>query len=210
LKLNKVPRSGWVYIVDDDEAIRKSGSFMLRAAGFTVQCFATGVDFIDQVNRLEPGCVILDISMPEMTGLEVQAALSERGANLPIIVMTGHGDLAVAIKAMKAGACNFFEKPFERAALVEAIEEAFERLEDAAHALRSRQKAQARLRTLSKPEFEVLRCLIRDCPGATIALELGLSVRAVEVYRASLMEKLEVASLAETLRFAFVAGVALD
>jgi two-component system response regulator FixJ len=196
-----------VYLVDDDEAIRKSTSFMLQTAGFTVMTFASGRTFLAAVDELEPGCIVLDLGMPEMDGLQVQAALRQRNANWPAIVITGQGEVGQALHAMKAGASGFFEKPFERAMFVEAIEEAFLRLEVSGHAQRRREEAQTRLLLLSADELHVLRCLLDDIPAKAIALHLGLSQRAAEIHRASLMQKLDAVNLSQMLRIAFMAGL---
>ena len=200
----------WVYLVDDDEAIRRSASFMLRTTGFSVKTFSSGVEFLDELKGLEPGCIVLDVRMPEISGLEVQAALRERGITFPVIVMTGHGDVSVAVQAMKAGAADFFEKPFERAVFVSAIEETFSLMEDDGCRQSRLNEAQSRLRILTPRELDVLQGLVRGHPNKTIAYDLGISPRTVEIYRANLMEKLQVSSLAETLRIAFAAGLGGD
>lgn len=197
----------WVYLVDDDEAIRRSASFMLRTAGFSVRTFASGPEFLDVVDELESGCIVLDVRMPEMGGLEVQSALRERGIAFPVIVMTGHGDINVAVQAMKAGAEDFFEKPFEKAVFVGALEEAFARLEEAGRRQIRIEEAQRRLNILTPRETDVLQGLVRGHPNKTIAYDLEISPRTVEVYRANLMQKLDVSSLSEVLRIAFAAGI---
>ena len=200
----------WVYLVDDDEAIRRSASFMLRATGFSVKTFSSGVEFLDELKGLERGCIVLDVRMPEISGLEVLAALRERGNTFPVIVMTGHGDVSVAVQAMKAGAADFFEKPFERAVFVSAIEETFSLMDDDGRRQSRLNEAQSRLRILTPREMDVLRGLVRGHPNKTIAYDLGISPRTVEIYRANLMQKLEASSLAEALRIAFAAGLGSD
>lgn len=196
-----------VYLVDDDEAIRRSASFMLRSSGYSVKTFSTGIEFLDAVEGLDAGCILLDVRMPEMSGLDVQDALNERAVTCPVVVMTGHGDVTVAVQAMKAGAVDFIEKPFDKAVLIEAIEEGFARLAQASSDLSRREHARARLRVLTPRELDVLHGLALGHPNKTIAYDLEISPRTVEVHRANLMQKLAVASLSEALRIAFAAGL---
>jgi len=196
-----------VHLVDDDEAIRRSASFMLRTSGYLVKTYPSGVDFLKDAKGAAPGCVLLDVRMPEMDGLEVQRAMKERGLLLPVIVMTGHGDIGVAVQAMKSGAVDFIEKPFEKAVLLSAIEEGFSRLEQAGKRNARAEEANVRLEALTPREHDVLQGLVRGHPNKTIAYDLGISPRTVEIHRANLMTKLEVASLSEALRIAFAAGL---
>lgn len=196
-----------VYLVDDDEAIRRSASFMLRSSGYSVKTFSTGIEFLDAVEGLDAGCILLDVRMPEMSGLDVQDALNERAVTCPVVVMTGHGDVTVAVQAMKAGAVDFIEKPFDKAVLIEAIEEGFARLARASSDLSRGEHARARLRVLTPRELDVLHGLALGHPNKTIAYDLEISPRTVEVHRANLMQKLAVASLSEALRIAFAAGL---
>ncbi len=196
-----------VHLVDDDEAIRRSASFMLRTSGFVVKTYASGLELLDAGKALEPGCVLLDVRMPGMDGLEVQQALHKRGPRLPVIVMTGHGDVSVAVQAMKAGAVDFLEKPFEKASLLEALEDGFARLAQAGARAARADEALARLDTLTPREREVLEGLVKGHPNKTIAYDLGISPRTVEIHRANVMSKLGVASLSEALRIAFAAGL---
>jgi two-component system response regulator FixJ len=200
------PNSRTVYLVDDDEAIRRSAGFMLKTSGFLVKSFPTGTEFLKERN-LEPGCLLLDIRMPGMDGLEVQQALRDRGSTVPIIVMTGHGDVNVAVQAMKAGAVDFIEKPFEKAVLLRAIEEGFARIEQADRGRVRRDEARVRLQALTSREHDVLEGLVRGHPNKTIGYDLDISPRTVEIHRANLMSKLGVASLSDALRIAFAAGL---
>jgi len=145
--------------------------------------------------------------MPEMDGLEVQAAMTERGINMPVIIVTGHGDVSVAVQAMKAGAIDFLEKPFEKAALLNAISRAFARIDDANARALEATEAQVRIAALTAREKDVLEGLANGYPNKTIAYDLGCSSRTVEVHRASLMAKLGIRSLSEALRIAFAAGM---
>jgi two-component system response regulator FixJ len=194
-----------VHLVDDDEAIRRSAGFMLKTSGFRVRTFESGNELLKNASSLDPGCILLDIRMPGMDGLEVQAALKERGIGLPVIIMTGHGDVTLAVQAMKAGAVDFIEKPFEKAVLLGAIDQAFERLKRSAAAKERAKEARVRLQALTPREREVLDGLAQGLPNKTIAYDLGISPRTVEIHRANLMGKLEVRSLSEALRIAFAA-----
>ena len=198
-----------VYLVDDDDAIRRSAGFMLKTSGFVVKSFLSGTEFLRE-REFEPGCILLDIRMPGMDGLEVQQALRDRGSTLPVIVMTGHGDVNVAVQAMKAGAVDFIEKPFEKAMLMKAIQEGFARLEQADRSRVGRNEAQVRLQALTPREHEVLKGLVRGHPNKTIGYDLDISPRTVEIHRANLMSKLGVASLSDALRIAFAAGLGED
>ena len=196
-----------VHLVDDDEAIRRSASFMLRTSGYLVKTYASGVELLAHGRGLPAGCILLDVRMPDMDGLEVQAALKEAGVLLPVIVMTGHGDVNVAVQAMKAGAVDFIEKPFEKAVLLSAIDEGFARIEQAGRRRARTDEAKVRLEALTAREADVLQGLVRGHPNKTIAYDLGISPRTVEIHRANLMTKLGVASLSEALRIAFAAGL---
>ena len=199
---------GLVHLVDDDEAIRRSASFMLRTSGYLVKTYASGVEFLGlDKDDLVPGCILLDVRMPGMDGLEVQRALKQRGILLPVIIMTGHGDVGVAVEAMKVGAVDFIEKPFEKAVLLGAIDSGFDRLARAGKRHARADEARARLGALTPREHDVLQGLVRGHPNKTIAYDLGISPRTVEIHRANLMTKLEVASLSEALRIAFAAGL---
>ncbi|UZW57197.1 response regulator FixJ [Sphingobium sp. JS3065] len=199
-----------IYVVDDDEAIRRSLSFMLRTSGFAVKLFEGGLPFLKEAADLEPGCVLLDVRMPDMDGLAVQRELRARGVMLPVVIMTGHGDIDMAVTAMKAGASDFIEKPFEKAALLGCVEAA-RRVAVADRGANARaDDARARLNILTDREREVLDGLVEGLPNKTIAYDLGISPRTVEIHRANLMQKLEVKSLAEALRIAFHAGVEKD
>ena len=197
-----------IHLIDDEEAIRRSAGFMLRTSGFEVKAYESGVAFLKEAKSADPGCILLDVRMPEMDGLEVQRELSSRGIALPVIVLTGHGDISIAVQAMKAGAVDFLEKPFEKAHLLEAIERGFERLGKREQAVASEQEAVVRIAALTPREQDVLRGLVRGHPNKTIAYDLGISPRTVEVHRANCMTKLEVHSLSEALRIAFAAGLA--
>lgn len=197
-----------VHLVDDEEAIRRSVAFMLRSEGFEVISYPSGVAFLAAAAKALPGCVLLDIRMPEIDGLEVQRILAERGVMLPIVVLTGHGDITLSVRAIKAGAIDFLEKPFEKATLLRAIEEACRRLGAIEADGLDAAAATLRLAALTPRERDVLAGLVRGQPNKITAYELGISTRTVEVHRANLMHKLEVGSLADVLRIAFAAEAA--
>lgn len=196
-----------VHLVDDDEAVRRSASFMLRTSGYVVKTYASGVEFLEHAKDALPGCILLDVRMPEMDGLQVQAALKERGILLPVVVMTGHGDINTAVEAMKLGAIDFIEKPFEKAVLINALEAGLERLGESAKRHARADEARVKLAVLTPRELDVMKGLVRGHPNKTIAFDLDISPRTVEIHRANLMTKLEVHSLSDALRVAFAAGL---
>ncbi len=199
-----------IYLVDDDDSVRRSVGFMLKTTGLKVETFASGTRLLKEVRTLEPGCVLLDIQMPEMDGLEVQAELRERGVPFPVVVMTGHGDVEVAVRAMKAGAVDFIEKPFAKETMLEAIEEAFVQLDRSEAKSKRRAEAELLVNGLTRREHEVLVGLTKGYPNKTIGYDLDISPRTVEIHRANLMKKLEVYNLSDLLRIAFAAGVGED
>jgi two-component system response regulator FixJ len=195
----------FVHLVDDDEAVRRSIGFMLKTSGYLVKTYASGTELVKVARNLEPGCILLDIRMPGMDGLEVQQELQRIGISLPVIIMTGHGDIPLSVRAMKAGAIDFIEKPFEKAVLLAAVEEAYSSM-SRTDSVRERAKSAAvRLQVLTSRERDVLDGLARGSPNKTIAYDLGISPRTVEIHRANLMSKLEVRSLSDALRLAFAA-----
>lgn len=195
----------FVHLVDDDDAIRRSASFMLKTSGFQVQSYESGVDLLKNAGSLRQGCILLDIRMPGMDGLEVQQALREKGVALPVIIMTGHGDVTLAVKAMKAGAVDFIEKPFEKAVLLSSLDLGLERLKQSEVDRGRTKDAAVRLKVLTPREREVLDGLAKGLPNKTIAYDLDISPRTVEIHRANLMTKLGVRSLSEALRIVFAA-----
>ncbi|RZT56226.1 LuxR family two component transcriptional regulator [Sphingomonas sp. BK036] len=196
-----------VHIVDDDEAIRQSIGFLLRKDGYAVEIYPSGTQFLKAATRETRGCVLLDVRMPDLDGLEVQAQLAQSGIALPVIMLTGHGDVTLAVRAIKAGAIEFLEKPFERTALLAAIETAL------AHAARTNREqlaavdARIRLAALTPRERDVLDGMVLGRPNKLIAFDLDIATRTVEVHRANLMDKLAARSLSDVLRIAFAAGL---
>ena len=200
----------FVHIVDDDDAVRRSAAFMLRHAGFQIESHVSGVAFLKAAKTAERGCVLLDVRMPEMDGLEVQREMATRGIDMPVVILTGHGDIAIAVKAMRAGAVDFIEKPYEKEQLLAALEEGFARLDRGHDKEMQASEAKVRLASLTGRERDVLNGLVTGYPNKTIAYDLGISPRTVEIYRANMMEKLRVRSLSEALRIAFIAEEALS
>jgi two-component system, LuxR family, response regulator FixJ len=195
-----------VYVVDDDAAVRRSLERLLGSAGFSSIFYETARDFLDAAPGLSAGCVLLDIRMPEMDGLELQFRLNSLGFLLPVIVMTGHGDVQTAVLAMKAGAHDFIEKPFDDERLLSAIDQAQALV---GRVSREREAAEARDKTatLSPREREVLEGLVGGKPNKVIAYDLGISVRTVEVHRARMLERLGTRSTAEAIRLAVMASL---
>lgn len=194
-----------VHVVDDDESIRRAAGFALRTLGHAVSLWEDGVAFLREAKSVPVGCILLDVRMPGMDGLAVQRELTARGIAMPVIVLTGHGDIGLAVEAMRGGAVDFLEKPFEKAHLMRALDAGFHRLDRRQDELASTREATLRVAALTPREREVLRGLAIGHPNKTIAYDLGISPRTVEVHRANVMEKLNVHSLADALRIAFAA-----
>jgi two-component system response regulator FixJ len=196
-----------VYIVDDDAAVRRSLGRLLDSAGFISRSFETPLQFLDAASSLARGCVLLDVRMAVMSGLEVQAALDRMNCTLPVVVMTGHGDVPTAVRAMKAGAVDFLEKPFDDEVLLEAIERALARSGGPDQA-REALEAWKRIAILSQRERQVLDAIAGGQPNKIIAFRLGISIRTVEVHRARMMHRLGVRQVAEAVRLVVLAGSA--
>lgn len=199
-----------IHLVDDDEAIRHSASFMLRHAGFRVKTYADGVAFLEHAEEAEKGCILLDVQMPKMDGLEVQQELNQRGVAMPVIVLTGHGDVAVAVRAMKAGAVDFVEKPYAKQTLVDALTRAFERMEARRKEEVLADEARGLIERLTAREKEVLLGLVDGQTNKEIAISLDISPRTVEIHRANVMEKMGAGNLSAVLRVAFAAGFGIE
>jgi two-component system response regulator FixJ len=195
-----------VHVIDDDEAMRESLAFLLDSAGLAARTYESGEAFLEGSAQPATGVVVTDVRMPGLTGLELVARLRSAGSIAPVIVITGHGDVPLAVEAMKAGVADFLEKPFDDAALLDAIREA---LEDASRARRGdaeRIRLQAVLAALSPREREVMDRVVEGKLNKTIAFELGISPRTVEVYRANVMSKTGARGLSELVRMVLVAG----
>jgi two-component system response regulator FixJ len=199
-----MPAERVIYVVDDDPAVRRSLERLLDAADFQAVSYATPKAFLAVAGSLAAGCVLLDLRMPEMNGLEVQEQLHLMKAELPVIVMTGQGDVQSAVRAMKAGAVDFIEKPYRDDTLIAAIESALNRgvEQDRSGEMAA---AAALIETLSPRERQVLEALVAGQPNKVIAFNLGISVRTVEVHRARMMDRLGVRQFAEAIRLAVLA-----
>jgi two-component system response regulator FixJ len=200
-------RGPLVHLVDDDDAVRHSASFMLRLSGYRVQTHQDGVSFLRELAELETGCILLDVQMPGMNGIAVQKELNARGTAMPVVVLTGHGDVSVAVQAMKLGAVNFVEKPYEKQVLLNALDEAFQYIDSQSHVALQKAEAEKRLAVLTPRENDVLAGLVQGLTNKAIANAYEISPRTVEIHRANMMEKLGVDSLASALRIAFAAGI---
>jgi two-component system, LuxR family, response regulator FixJ len=196
-----------VHIVDDDEAVRQSLAFMLSTAGIPVRLYESAVAFLADIDGLQQGCLITDVCMPEMTGVELVRELKARSVDIPAIVITGQGDIALAVEAMKAGAIDFIEKPFDDEVILAAVRGAEERITQRGKQAEAEAAIAERLATLSARERQVLDGVVAGKPNKAIARDLGISPRTVEVYRANLMAKMDAGSLSELVRMALlVAG----
>jgi two-component system, LuxR family, response regulator FixJ len=195
-----------VYVVDDESDVRRALGFFLKAAGFTPRPFLGGADLIDEAPTLQPGCVLMDIRMPDLDGLKVLERLGRQVASLPVIVMTGHGDIATAVRAMQLGAIDFLEKPFEDELLLRALAHGFDLIDKGAEVERERRDAARRLAVLTPRERDVLTLLSEGKSNKEVAIALDLSVRTVEMHRATMFDRLGVRTLPEALKLAFRAG----
>ena len=202
-----MPTDRYVYIVDDDDAVRDSLSVLLEAVGHRVRTFGLARDFLDAAPTLPLGCLIVDIRMPEMDGLELQRALNDQALDFAVIVITGHGDVPLAVRAMKAGALDFIEKPFSTPTIMASVRAALSRIESVEEHDPVAQAALAKLELLSPREREVLEGLLAGLPNKTIAYDLAISPRTVEIHRARVMDKMGARSLSELIRFALAAGL---
>lgn len=197
-----------IYIVDDDDAVRASLHSLLSVrSDLLIRGFRTGDAFLEERKDLDPGVLLLDFHMPGASGMDVLEAISDNPSQFVAIILTGQGNVTLAVQAMKVGALDFIEKPYEAEQLLQTIDNAFSRLEQDSQAASRVQQAEAKIAKLSPRETDVLKGLIEGRSNKIIAYELDISPRTVEIYRANLMEKLEVRSLSEALRIAFAAGL---
>jgi len=193
-----------VHLIDDDDAVRQAVAFLLTTMGFAVRVYPSAVVFLDSLPSVQPGCIVTDVRMPGMDGLALQRELKARGIGLPVIVITGHADVPLAVEAMKAGAVDFIEKPFDDESLLTAVRAAIDR-----HARDFRREDEIaaikpKLDSLSPREREVLEGLIAGLPNKTIAYDLKISARTVVVHRANLISRMGARSVADLLRMVFV------
>jgi len=196
-----------VHLIDDDDGVRHSLAFLLTTAGLAVRVHETASAFLDVRTTLQPGCVVSDIRMPGIDGLELQRRITELELNLPVIIMTGHGDIALAVQAMKAGAIDFIEKPFDDELMLSAIRIALDRHDEVGYRKAEIVEIQTKLQSLSLRERQVLDGLLGGHANKVIAYDLSLSARTVEVHRANIMTKMAATSLSLLVRKALVAGL---
>jgi two-component system, LuxR family, response regulator FixJ len=196
-----------VHVIDDDEGVRESLEFLLRSSGITAQTYNSASDFLGALPPAGSGCVITDIRMPGMTGIDLLRRLGERRIMMPVIVITGHGDVPLAVEAMKAGAVDFLEKPFDDELLLRAVRAALDHSYENSARESERAEVETRLAGLTNRERDVLEGLVAGKPNKIIAFDLAISPRTVEIYRANVMTKMKAASLSELVRMALVAGM---
>ncbi len=189
-----------VFVVDDDEAVRNSTKLLLKSAGLSALTYASAQEFLDDHDPQLPGCVVLDVRMPVMSGLELQQLLNMRGATIPVIFITGHGDIPMAVEAMQHGAFDFLQKPFRDQDLLDRVRRALEKDRVNRVQLREKTRIRERLESLTPREREILELMTRGKPNKVMAADLGVSQRTVEIHRARVMEKMRAPSLAQLVR----------
>jgi len=196
-----------VHVIDDDEAVRESLAFLLNTARLKVRTYDSANAFLSSLPNIDPGCIVTDVRMPEISGIDLLRRLKELKLGMPVIVITGHGDVQLAVEAMKIGAADFIEKPFDDELLLAAVKSALSGWEKITGQETQRAKLLDSLKTLSARERDVLEGLVAGKPNKIIAFDLGISPRTVEIYRANVMTKMNAGSLSELVRMALLAGV---
>ncbi len=199
-----------VHVIDDDEAVRRSLDFLLQSARFKTLTYETALAFLNALPDIPSGCIVTDVKMPEMSGVELLRHLRKINLRMPVIIITGHADVPMAVDAMKSGASDFLEKPFDDEVLLSAVRAALASAENVKERENEKTELQRRFETLSKREREVLEGLVAGKPNKTIAFDLGISPRTVEIYRANVMTKMRAVSLSELVRMTMIAGVLTD
>jgi two-component system response regulator FixJ len=199
-----------VHVIDDDEAMRDSLVFLLGSARLKVRSYESAVVFLNSISDIAPGCIITDVRMPHVSGLELLQRLKTLEIGLPVVVITGHGDVPLAVEAMKLGAVEFLEKPFDDEVLLAAVKSALNRSERNVRRDAERAEIHERLDALSTRERQVLGGLLAGQANKVIAFDLGISPRTVEIYRANVMTKMKASSLSDLVRMALLAGVLSD
>ena len=195
-----------IHVIDDDADVRQSLAFLLTTAGLSVRVHESADAFLKVLAEVQEGCIVTDVRMPGIDGIELQRQLSARGIRLPVIMMTGHGDVALAVEAMKAGAVDFIEKPFDDEVLLTAIKAALARRAGDRERTAQSAAVRERLKLLSEREQQVMGGLVAGKPNKIIAFDLGISARTVEIYRANVMAKMQADSLSALVRMALLVG----
>jgi two-component system response regulator FixJ len=201
-----MPASAFVHVVDDDGAMRESISFLLDSSGISSRAYASAYALLDRLEELEPGCILTDVRMPGMNGIELVRELRSRSVHSPVIVITGHADVALAVEAMKAGVADFLEKPFAEEALLRAVKSALDRFHDENNKLMEKTEVEARFAQLTAREREVFEAVAAGDSNKEAGRRLGISPRTVEIYRANVMAKMKANSLSELVRMALLRG----
>jgi len=199
--------SATVHIIDDDRMARESLQWLIESAGLAVRVFDSGLDFLDAVEPSTCGCVLLDVRMPDINGMELYARLKRMGILLPVIIVTGHADVAMAVRAMKAGAYDFIEKPYNDALMLERVQSAVSTDQQQRDAQQRVMAIKARVALLTPREQEVLHYVLRSTQNKMIAAKLGISIKTVELHRANLMTKMQARTSTELVRLALLAGL---
>ena len=196
-----------VFIVDDDSSVRRSVERLIQSVGLTTKSFASAQEFLQSGQKEETGCLVLDVRLPAISGLDLQDKLSRAGVFLPFIFISGHGTVPMSVRAMKAGAVDFLQKPFDEQDLLDAVYRAIDRCRQGEAERRELKEVQARLRSLTPKEYEVLACVITGMPNKNIADRLATAEKTIKVHRASIMKKMRAQSLADLVRMAEKAGI---
>ena len=196
-----------VYVIDDDEAVRQSLEFLLKTVGIKVFGFESAKVFLEKLPHIKSGCIITDVRMPEITGIDLLRRVRESSVGIPVIVITGHGDVSLAVEAMKVGAVDFLEKPFDDDSLLSAVRSALNKSASTARHKAEVSDIHFRLAALSNRERQVLERLVAGKPNKVIAFDLEISPRTVEIYRANVMTKMTANSLSDLVRMAMMAGI---
>jgi two-component system response regulator FixJ len=202
-----MPSDAVVHVIDDDDAMRQSLAFLLSTANVKVETYDSATTFLKTLPHIAAGCIITDVRMPEVSGIELLQRLRDLKIPLPVIVITGHADVPLAVEAMKGGAADFIEKPFDDEVLLAAVRAALDRVQESGKRDAERGHVHECLAALSNRERQVLEGLVAGHPNKTIAFDLGISPRTVEIYRANVMTKMQAASLSDLVRMALMAGL---
>lgn len=196
-----------VYVVDDDKLARESLEWLIESVGLPVKVYESGQKFLDDHQKGLAGCLVLDVRMPDINGMDLHAKLKQDGCTLPVIIMTGHADVAMAVRAMKAGVYDFIEKPYNDSLMLERIQSAIAFDQDNRKAQERIDSVKERLATLTPREYEVLQYVLKSTANKVIAAELNISIKTVELHRSNLMTKMQASSVTELVRLALIAGI---